>query len=464
MEENQNNSSMKPNPGEPISTMPIQTPSHPVWKKIFIIFSIALGLFQILTSPLFLYTISEFRNATGIGSVNIMFFYSACIVFGVIVAIGVFNLVNGIKLIKNRTSLRKILVFSLSSILIQLLLLGLIIFLSVFKPISEVLKGPPFLFQQTCEVKMKTVCIKNTSGWIPKTTPSPDLYTGDNYSTTANWKTYTSGEISFKYPQGWKVSSSSSYFRLEITPNSYSGNGSSVIFLTYYDNPNNLSLKAFDDANTGASGNSPGLYSPSNKQMALSDGTVVYFSENVACEPTACDSYIIPYKNKIYTVRSGKPQVIPNQKQILDQILSTFKFTETIDTSTWKTYKGNKFTFAYPSEFENKNCPRSFEPTMLCTVAQDESVEPILYYIYLSDIKSLPSSYRYEEGMISGYSTYKTTDEPSRSGAITVFIKQNENSFVSISFTPYDQEQPFPNQQKFENLFDQILSTFKFTN
>lgn len=162
---------------------------------------------------------------------------------------------------------------------------------------------------------------------------------------TANWKTYTNTklEIIFKYPHEWKTEESflesitagkKQYSelpqRIEIEPNTHTDEGS-VIFITYKDNPNNLSLKELEqieiDKNKYTLGGGFGFYSPDDIEVTTPLGIKAYYSEKVACSPTGCESYIIPHKDKVFLLRSSMRHVVPNQKNILDQILSTFKFT-----------------------------------------------------------------------------------------------------------------------------------------
>jgi len=133
-------------------------------------------------------------------------------------------------------------------------------------------------------------------------------------------------------------------------------------------------------------------------------------------------------------------------------------------TANWKTYTGDGFTFKYPESFDNANCPQNFGISALCSAKQDTGPEPLIYYISASKETVLPNQYKYLASTINDLQVFKTTDALSRSGAESVYIKKSDNSYVYIFFTPYDQQKPFPNQEKFYAIFNQILSTFKFTD
>lgn len=132
-------------------------------------------------------------------------------------------------------------------------------------------------------------------------------------------------------------------------------------------------------------------------------------------------------------------------------------------TENWKTYKGDGFSFRYPNDFAYEKCPQGFGSSQLCTDEQDQSSEPLFYYVYVSKEITRPTQYNFTTEIINGQSVYKTTEVPSRSGALSVYYKKNDSSYISISLTPYDKDKPFLSQDKFYSLFDQILFTFKFT-
>lgn len=135
-------------------------------------------------------------------------------------------------------------------------------------------------------------------------------------------------------------------------------------------------------------------------------------------------------------------------------------------TANWKTYEGKGFSFKYPTEFANEKCPKGAFSTSLCTDGLDKSIEPIFYYIDFQNESVLPQikglKINYKEETINGVSVLRTNDLPSRSGAETVYFKNPNGDYVSVLFTPYDKQNSFPQQEKYYNLFGQILSTFKF--
>lgn len=77
---------------------------------------------------------------------------------------------------------------------------------------------------------------------------------------------------------------------------------------------------------------------------------------------------------------------------------------------------------------------------------------------------NLKGSFRYTTEIINGLTAYRTTDLPSMSGCEWAFFKNpNGNDYVSTSFCLYDKDKPFEKQDQYYSIFNQMLSTFKFT-
>ena len=74
-----------------------------------------------------------------------------------------------------------------------------------------------------------------------------------------------------------------------------------------------------------------GTYDPSLPTIKISGETAVYKKDN-NCEPLDCDSYVVLHGGKIFFIANlfltPTSELDKNQqRQIFDQILSTFKFT-----------------------------------------------------------------------------------------------------------------------------------------
>lgn len=134
----------------------------------------------------------------------------------------------------------------------------------------------------------------------------------------ANWKTYTNDSLGiyFKYPHDYSLKQTSA----EQTILSLEGPDKSSFLLVIYENPQNLSLKDYENQNTGESGMGPSVYYSNAELVKFQNIEAYYEKEEIRCF-SKCGSYIWTSKGKIYKLQGSG-------KQVLDQILSTFKFTE----------------------------------------------------------------------------------------------------------------------------------------
>lgn len=188
---------------------------------------------------------------------------------------------------------------------------------------------------------------------------------------------------------------------------------------------------------------------------------------------------------------SGKRADLPEGQSILNQILSTFKFTDSINISGWQTHmnESHGFEFRHPDGWQTvdkKDC-NFFEllviPWYKNTIAYNSSphisirVEENLDNLTLK--KYLDKNYYPFEDHLNSLEIVKSKDvEQSKSDAALErgmgyagecgsmglsdtdqFIARNKNQvfFITNSFYTGDDE-------KYKIIFDQILSTFKFTD
>lgn len=172
----------------------------------------------------------------------------------------------------------------------------------------------------------------------PSLTPIP---TSESTSSTetANWKTYEDREsgISFKYPadlviQPYQFEGNKAFhpiIQLNPVNQKLDGPAPSRYAFAYWDNSDNLSLEQFERKYTGNSGIGPGLYSDKSITTTIA-GVTTYYQKDAVCEPVYCDRYTIPYKNKIFSFvifYNSNSEEKAAKRTILNQILSTFKFT-----------------------------------------------------------------------------------------------------------------------------------------
>lgn len=161
------------------------------------------------------------------------------------------------------------------------------------------------------------------------TSPTPIL------DPTANWKTYqnTQAGISFKYPNGWIIEpydvAGFSYFhgivQLKIEGQQY-GPEPATMSISYWDNPENLTLDKFEQKLNEGGGKYYSLDLPNAQKITIARISSYYWkSVASACEPVRCGRYMIPYKGRIFDIPLYFPTA-EQQKETIDQILSTFRF------------------------------------------------------------------------------------------------------------------------------------------
>lgn len=173
-------------------------------------------------------------------------------------------------------------------------------------------------------------------------------------------------------------------------------------------------------------------------------------------------------------------QIDELQKQIKELQKGMAGSTEKKDeTAGWKTFTNSTLSFSlkYPSNWTKKGLylysSEKFGP----------GPEAINYYVWIKEYKNpqdlsfkdvvaqaefpndatLKNSFKFTKETISGYTVYKTENIPSRSGQLSAFFTEDESRYISLSLVPYDKANPFEGQSKYLNIFNLILSTFKFT-
>lgn len=146
----------------------------------------------------------------------------------------------------------------------------------------------------------------------------------------------------------------------------------------------------------------------------------------------------------------------------------------------WKTYTSdvNKFQIKYPPGWEMIDPAKTLETNDLLKLKSpiviDSPSEPLIYNITLYfegpaegktarqfiDEAGIPPETR-ETVIIDGKTAELTVGFPSRAGSIDVTFIHN-NFRYHFLLTPYDLDDPAWKSDRYEALFRQILSTFKF--
>jgi len=150
---------------------------------------------------------------------------------------------------------------------------------------------------------------------------------------TAGWKMYKDAVLGFefKYPSKIELDIDDSsnenpifkrVFKLINQEQTFGG-------LVYYNNPENLSLKEFENkiSSEDRSGQHVKVYTPEDEKISIPSGESGFLNKNGVYEPFPCDFYIFPKNNKIFIWL--RYQNIPGEysrEDFYNQVLSTFKF------------------------------------------------------------------------------------------------------------------------------------------
>jgi len=185
-------------------------------------------------------------------------------------------------------------------------------------------------------------------------------------------------------------------------------------------------------------------------------------------------------KNKLYTIMNFQnTNVFPNGSddinKFFSQILSTFKFTpaspaggdqnKTIDTSNWKTYSTSKFSFQYPSNLVIKETDKDYfvfvesnqTPASNSNMAIDARLSAV-YADYNQAVKSTKEGLTNvkEESIGEWLKISGLIKPPLREGtSITVALYKYGQGAIEFEISG--------NAPVSDSIFDQILSTFRFS-
>lgn len=188
-------------------------------------------------------------------------------------------------------------------------------------------------------LQVRTLTLEKTS---PAPIPTP-IATPDP---TANWTTYTYKDITFQYPNDWKLTTDN----MIAVQSPYKGDQEEYPAITFFaiDNPKNLSVQEYDEE-VSKEGMDPALYS-----AFIGEGEIIaqeesfngikgYFLKDQNCEPLGCDKFSFVFNKKIYVIQNiFDHQTIPmersvsekeNMRMVFDQILSRLQFTNTASDS-----------------------------------------------------------------------------------------------------------------------------------
>ncbi|MGD0977257.1 MAG: hypothetical protein ABR875_03120 [Minisyncoccia bacterium] len=289
--------------------------------------------------------------------------------------------------------------------------------------------------------------IKNQGN--PTLSPTQDL--------TTNWKTYSNSTYGFelKYPSDWNdLKIDDENLDLNVTPG---GDDSLTLYLKTSDKNYENNWKYTD--NFG--------YAP---MFTIDINTPVSWKNNWENpnRPATGKPTILTQNDK-FIIAYTKSQNCPSDLSVAcgktDQILSTFKFTSQIDTSSWKTYTNSQygFEFKYPSNYSE------------VLPAPGGGVNPEGYTSFIAGSKS--TTFHLNFTKFSGsVSELVALNKQQKAFSVQFSSPQTiteQKTINNLDITWYDNNQVYFvsngfgfmlfSDDKNVSMIDQILSTFKFT-
>lgn len=198
-------------------------------------------------------------------------------------------------------------------------------------------------------------------GYIPsgKITPS---------STIITWELYSNPEynVSFKYPSN-----------LIQDPSVYNPTPSKMLVLQFYSSDKKIQFNLWTSNLRDDLKDEHGFEGV--KQLSIDtvivgghNGTLTTYETDTTNQMSEnsppsyiSEIYVVSLKDMPLDMQYSGPRDSISRQQ-LDQILSTFKFTDqtsTADTSSWKTYQGKYYSFKYPSNWTNDVSGQQYSET-----------------------------------------------------------------------------------------------------
>jgi hypothetical protein len=180
----------------------------------------------------------------------------------------------------------------------------------------------------------KQVITPSPTKQSPTQLPTPTIMATTS-AVPADWKTFTdaSTTLSFQYPPDLQVIIQN-YMSPQNAPTKVielGKNNDRFFGVYYYPNDDNLSLVQLDKKLTvsddAQGARSPGLSSADNQSVTIGTNISAYYTDkNIDCEPTICDTYIIPQKRRVFKIRISRTS--ETKDPIGQQMLSTLKLTQ----------------------------------------------------------------------------------------------------------------------------------------
>jgi hypothetical protein len=178
-------------------------------------------------------------------------------------------------------------------------------------------------------------------------------------------------------------------------------------------------------------------------------GNIIYLFLLIIVATVATGALYFYYKQKSFGTISPTTEVPQTPTPALSESLN------------WKTYRNDEYGFEikHPETWQQRG-PVTINDPILVYIHSDSNLEEANPYIYISIAETLPKT-GLEEIRVTDKTAFVSDKTPSRLGSLTYYFK-NQRGNLSISYTPYDKEKPYPEQEKYLETFSQILSTLRF--
>jgi len=310
---------------------------------------------------------------------------------------------------------------------------------------------------------------------------------------TADWETYQRGySYSLKYPSTWKVTSDDAA-GLKLQPTSSLNQYEPAITIAIRYNPENKTMLQLDEEAKKAE-IYYGTYNPNQATINISDETAFY-QKDTRCDPFTCDGYVLLHDKKIYYIHNVFSPTASEiekeqQRQEFAQIFSTFKLLD--EMANWKTYTNNElgFQFEYPPDWELKLRSETESLLQMTLIKEDstqgdaqffngetsEKITPTYFIqVLVKDNPQNLSSKDYflrndasvpEDELavvkVNGKNAVKTNGQPGNTSfpAAIIYVVSKGRVYI-INYGARAHEST---NLKYFNVFEEVLSTFKFTD
>ena len=269
---------------------------------------------------------------------------------------------------------------------------------------------------------------------VPTFTPRADAMAG--------WKTYTYKNISVRYPSNWR----------DVSDNQHAEPGG--FKLSFVKNAGVIPVEEINQLDINSYASNKNMYTPNIKVFTYKSNSsydYIQFTENN-----------IP----VYASCGYSSQDTVNA---CNQILSTFKFTDSIDTSTWKTYTNTQYGFElkYPSDWRVAG-PGTFVGFGPVSIPED-TLFGVFNTLKVPSLGIDPANPNHEitkieDAYINGLPAKRIYDRNISANQVSTELYITHGNTIIAVGQPTLNNSDYPFSHSYNTIINQILSTFKFTD